>query len=108
MAKFQHHDFEKRLHAALNKRIEIISQTPERRIEELTRHAVNIATNGNVNNLQKRFRWDMLYLIHSSVRTPLMTAIYEAGFDDTHIDRSLHRFFKTLNLPFYPQEYNGK
>jgi hypothetical protein len=37
-----------------------------------------------------------------------MEALYGAGFKDSHVDRSLHRFVKTLNLPFYPQEYNGK
>ncbi len=105
MAKFHQHDFEQQLHRLLQNQIDSWGKDAPKKLQAM---AIAIELCSKVKNPQKRFRWDLLYSTPPVYHTELMLAIYAAEFNDTHVDRSLHRFCKTLNLPFYPQEYDGK
>jgi len=39
-------------------------------------------------DVDMRYRWDLLYMVHGSVREPLMKALY-AYANDSHIDTAL-------------------
>lgn len=112
--KFHNHDFESRLHALIQGKLDSVEQKLKSEngasgVQTVLRnHWLNLCDNSRVRNISKRFRWDLWWAVPSEERNKLLREIYDAKFNDDHIDRSLHRFVKSLNLPFYPQEYDGK
>lgn len=67
-------------------------------VAALKDHKASLANDPRVKNIDKRFRWDLLYATSSAARTNWFDNVYAYGADDTHVDTALKVYTKARHL----------
>lgn len=47
-------------------------------------------------DVNKRFRWDLLYSVPLDTRDPIVRRLYDSGCNDSHIDTALRQIVRPL------------
>lgn len=67
-------------------------------VAALKRHKSTLEQDPRVKDIDKRFRWDLLWAADNNARTNWFTRIYAHGADDTHVDTALRVYTKARHL----------